>query len=156
MVTSGEVRSKKFGRAKLWDEPPARFQKERNLYPMGRIGHAVSRSQDQNHTSQNRRNRALPYDALNARCSMCRAVPGRRCASSRGKAIRYPHRQRTEAAAAEYRSAVRLQILDRTRRHPFSLAFSVKRMAVEGFSERKGGKCVGGHGRFSRPGLEDA
>jgi hypothetical protein len=96
---------------------------------MGTINQAVSASQEQYHPTQSRRNRALPYDALNARCPMCRAVPGRRCVSSRNKAIRYPHRQRIEAAAAEYRSEIRREILDQTRRHPFGRAFSPRRLA---------------------------
>lgn len=107
---------------------------------MQRLTLAVQESQEQNRPTQSRRNRALPYDALNGRCPMCRAVQGRRCVSSRGKAIRYPHRQRTEAAAAEYRSAVRLQILDRTRRHPFQRVFSERRMAVDGFDQVLPGK----------------
>src|SRR5260370_8846246 len=57
----------------------------------------------------------LPYSALDVRCGMCGAYSGKRCVSSRGKRIRYPHRQRIELAAAEYRSTVRLKLLTRFR-----------------------------------------
>lgn len=97
----------------------------------------------------------LPYDALEARCPKCRAYAGSQCVSSRRKRIRYPHHQRTELAASEFRSEVRRQILDHSRRHPFAQAFSQRRMAVEGFCTRQefeGPRRHGGREEFAAPG----
>jgi hypothetical protein len=63
----------------------------------------------------NQKRAQLPYDALETRCPMCRAYAGFPCVSSRRKRIRYPHHQRIEFAAADYRSTVRLQILGQIR-----------------------------------------
>lgn len=74
----------------------------------------------------------LPYDPLTARCPKCRAAQGRRCISARHKLLHHPHVERVEVAAGEYRAAVRLQILDRTRRHSFTPALSPRGMAQVG------------------------
>jgi hypothetical protein len=109
--------------------------------------------------TEKQRRLALPYSALDARCPMCRAVPGRRCVSSRRKALRYPHRQRIEAAATEYRSEARREILEQTRRHPFARAFSPRRMADEDcfvvqIAKEEAGKAnVEGRGSLTGPGL---
>jgi hypothetical protein len=58
---------------------------------------------------------ALPYSALDVRCPKCGSYAGQACRSSKGRSIRYPHDTRVEASAAEYRSAVRLRILNRIR-----------------------------------------
>lgn len=76
--------------------------------------------------------KSTPYNALTARCPKCRAAVGRSCNSGRHNALRYPHRERIESAAAEYRSEVRLQILEERRRHPWSHAFSSRRLADAG------------------------
>jgi hypothetical protein len=95
---------------------------------------------------------SAPYNALAARCPKCRAARGRSCISASRKRLRYPHRERIERAAADYRSQVRRKILDRTRRGPFANAFSERRMAVEGFStlkvsvQEEGRLRVGGRG----------
>ena len=75
----------------------------------------------------------LPYDALDSRCPRCRACIGRACKSTHRKVLRYPHPERIECAASEYRAEIRLELLQRIRRHPFALAFSPRRMVVEGF-----------------------
>jgi hypothetical protein len=128
---------------------------------MATINRAVSASQEQFRLTQSRRSRTLPYDALNSRCPMCRAVPGRRCVSSHGKAIRYPHRKRIEAAAAEYRSEIRREILDRTRRHPFAQPFSPRRLADAGCfvaripNREAGERTLGNAEVLTGPGLKD-
>jgi hypothetical protein len=100
--------------------------------------------------------KTTPYNPLTARCPKCRAPIGRRCVSSLGNAIRYSHRQRTEAAAAEFRSAVRLQILDRTRRHPFACAFSPRRLAdADCFDVRIPKRKAAFLGGESRPGVSE-
>jgi hypothetical protein len=77
-----------------------------------------------------------PYNPLTARCPKCRAAMGRACISVRHKALRSPHQERVEYAAAEYRSGLRLQILDRARLHPFALPFSPRRMRQGNFGKR--------------------
>ncbi len=58
---------------------------------------------------------SLPYSPLDVTCPRCRAYEGRKCVTPRGNRLRYPHIERTELSASEYRSAVRLQILSRIR-----------------------------------------
>lgn len=71
----------------------------------------------------------LPYDPLEPQCPTCKAYSGQPCVSSRGRRIRHPHVRRVELAAALYRSEIRRRILDRTRRGPFAIAFSPRRLS---------------------------
>jgi len=80
--------------------------------------------------------RQLPYDPLAVRCPKCGAYSETPCKSATGGAIRHPHRERAELAASEFRSDARLAILESIRRGPFALAFSPRRMAVDGFDRR--------------------
>lgn len=86
---------------------------------------------------------ALPYCALDVKCPRCGSYSGRRCQSSKRKLLTYPHFQRVEVAAERFRAEARRQILEQVRRHPFALAFSTRRMAVEGFSARKASALSG-------------
>jgi hypothetical protein len=94
---------------------------------MATLPEVTSRAQQLTRKGSN----ALPYNPLDAKCPRCGSAAGRACVSSTNKKLRYAHTERTEAAAAAFRAEVRLRILDKVRRHPFSRAFSPRLMVVK-------------------------
>jgi hypothetical protein len=82
-----------------------------------------------------------PYDPLGEKCPKCRAYEGKPCVSSKSKKLRYPHVERVEASASEYRSAYRLKILGRIRRLvPMGEEFGSRRLGGREFAARSGGE----------------